>query len=53
MKYSNATDPRDKIYALLGLMHDSEKTSELLQLDYSKSVEQVYGGVVRQLLREN
>jgi hypothetical protein len=53
MKYSNATDPRDKIYALLGLMHDSERGSPLLQPDYSKSVERVYGDVVRQLLREN
>jgi hypothetical protein len=53
MKYSNSTDPRDKIYALLGLMRDSEKNSVLLQPDYSKSVEQVYGEVVRQLLREN
>jgi hypothetical protein len=53
MKYSNATDPRDKIYALLGLMHDSEKNSVLLQPDYSKSVERAYGDVVRQLLREN
>jgi hypothetical protein len=52
-KYSNATDPRDKIYALLRLMHDSERGSPLLQPDCSKSVERVYGDVVRQLLREN
>jgi hypothetical protein len=38
MKYSNATDPKDKIYALLGLMHDSERGSLFLQPDYSKSV---------------
>jgi hypothetical protein len=45
MKYSNATDPRDKIYALLGLMHDSERGGLLLQPDYSKFVERVYGDV--------
>ncbi|KUJ08710.1 uncharacterized protein LY89DRAFT_741557 [Mollisia scopiformis] len=53
MKYSNATDPRDKIYGLLGLMHEADRKSILLQPDYSKSVVQVYGDAIRQMIREN
>ena len=35
-----ATDPRDKIYALLNLRHDKEQL--MIEPDYSKPVEQVY-----------
>ena len=35
-RYRIATDPRDKIYSLLGLMDDH--MNDLLQPDYSKSV---------------
>ncbi|CZR65469.1 uncharacterized protein PAC_15369 [Phialocephala subalpina] len=53
MKYSNATDPRDKIYTFLGLLHDSDQKSNLIQPDYTRPVSQVYGDVVRQMLLEN
>jgi len=35
-RYRSATDPKDKIYSLLGLMGDH--MNDLLQPDYSKSV---------------
>lgn len=35
-RYRRATDPRDKIYSLLGLMGD--RLNDFLQPDYSKSV---------------
>lgn len=42
-RYRKATDPRDKIYSLLGLMGD--RMNDFLQPDYDKSV-----GNVRSLL---
>ena len=39
-RYRRATDPRDKIYSLLGLMGDSR--NDLLQPDYTKPVAEVY-----------
>ena len=39
-RYRRATDPRDKIYALLGLMGDGR--NNLLQPDYTKPVAEVY-----------
>ncbi|KAE9367294.1 HET-domain-containing protein [Stipitochalara longipes BDJ] len=53
MEYSNATDPRDKIYALLGLMHPSDRKSVLLQPDYAKPLVHVYGDAVRQMIQQN
>jgi hypothetical protein len=53
MMYSNATDPRDKIYAFLGLMHHSDRKGVLLQPDYSKPVVHVYGDAVRHMIQEN
>jgi hypothetical protein len=44
-----ATDPRDKVYGLLGVAPpDSEATS--VQVDYSKSVEEVYEDLARLIL---
>lgn len=37
---SQATDPRDKVYGMLGLAN--EKIASFIKPDYSKSVEQVY-----------
>jgi hypothetical protein len=37
-----ATDPRDKIYALLGLVEDMNWNCDILPVDYSLTVEQVY-----------
>ncbi|TVY23751.1 Heterokaryon incompatibility protein 6,OR allele [Lachnellula hyalina] len=51
--YSKATDPRDKIYAFLGLMHESDRKGVLLQPDYSKSVVHVYGDAVRHMIQQN
>ncbi|RSL57022.1 hypothetical protein CEP53_006605 [Fusarium sp. AF-6] len=45
---SLATDPRDKIYGLLGLANDEAKSS--LTIDYNKSVQEVYEEVTRYLI---
>ncbi|ROW11972.1 hypothetical protein VPNG_05186 [Cytospora leucostoma] len=44
------TDPRDRIYALLGLL-DNQYTNLSIIPDYSKAVEEVYQDVVLQYLR--
>jgi len=49
-----ATDPRDKIYALLGLareMHDSNGLGVLLSPDYTKPLTWVYADFVRCLVQ--
>jgi len=43
-RYRRATDPRDKIFSLLGLMGD--KMNNLLKPDYKKSVSAVYADVM-------
>ncbi|RSL59562.1 hypothetical protein CEP54_007220 [Fusarium duplospermum] len=47
-KKSLATNPRDKIYGLLGLANDDAKSS--LTIDYNKSVQEVYEEVTRYLI---
>jgi hypothetical protein len=47
---SNASDPRDNIYALLGLSSDA-CDSDLLRVDYSKAVHDVTGDAVSFLIR--
>jgi hypothetical protein len=39
-RYCNATDPRDKVYALLGLL--PQEMADLIHVDYTQSVTQVY-----------
>ncbi|KAF2647208.1 HET-domain-containing protein [Lophiostoma macrostomum CBS 122681] len=39
-RYCGATDPRDKVYALLGLL--PQGMADLIHVDYTKSVTQVY-----------
>jgi hypothetical protein len=39
-RFRKATDPRDKIYGLLGL--DTDDTTEHVRMDYTQSVEEVY-----------
>ncbi|MCJ1252949.1 hypothetical protein MMC24_000755 [Lignoscripta atroalba] len=46
-----ATDPRDKVYSLLGLVHEVERLA--LTPDYSKSVQHVYIGIAQHLLRDD
>ena len=50
-RYRRATDPRDKIYSLLGLMGDP--MSKLLQPDYTKSVNEVYSNATHHLVAQN
>lgn len=50
-RYRRATDPRDKIYSLLGLMGDP--MSKLLQPDYTKSVSEVYSNATHHLVAQN
>ena len=50
-RYRRATDPRDNIYSLLGLMGDP--MSNLLQPDYSKSVSEVYANSTLYLITQN
>ncbi|KAJ4346348.1 uncharacterized protein N0V89_010277 [Didymosphaeria variabile] len=47
-RHRKATDPRDKIYGLLGL--GASDTKDLIQPDYTLSVEQVYENFVVSLL---
>ena len=46
-----ATNPRDKVFALLGLAHEDDKSA--IDVDYSNSVQQVYTQVTKHLLRND
>lgn len=46
-----ATDPRDKVFALLGLAHESDRMD--IVPDYSKSLEQVYAELAVYLISKN
>lgn len=46
-----ATDPRDKVFALLGLAHESDRMK--IVPDYSKSLEQVYAELAVYLISKN
>jgi hypothetical protein len=50
-RYRHGTDPRDKIYSLLGLMGDP--MGRLLQPDYTKSVSEVYSNATHHLVAQN
>ncbi|KAE9372389.1 hypothetical protein N431DRAFT_408603 [Stipitochalara longipes BDJ] len=50
-RYRSATDPRDKIYSLLGLMGDN--MNDLLRPDYSKSVGNVYSNITRHFISQS
>ncbi|KAK4458237.1 heterokaryon incompatibility protein 6, OR allele [Cladorrhinum samala] len=45
-----ATDPRDFVYAHLGLARDQDEVARFIQVDYNKSVAEVYGQVARYVL---
>ncbi|KAK4168460.1 heterokaryon incompatibility protein-domain-containing protein [Cladorrhinum sp. PSN259] len=45
-----ATDPRDFVYAHLGLARDLDRVAEFIQVDYNKSVAEVYGQVAMYVL---
>lgn len=47
---SEARDPRDKIYALLGLISEKERNVPELRVDYSKPVADIYISATRYLL---
>ena len=49
--YSEATDARDKVYALLGLLDYSLRESTLLQPGYSKKVVDVYVDALRDMIQ--
>ncbi|KAL9120434.1 MAG: hypothetical protein Q9187_003013 [Circinaria calcarea] len=46
-----ATNPRDKVFALLGLAHEDDRSA--IDVDYSNSVQQVYTQVAKHLLRKD
>jgi hypothetical protein len=46
----NATDPRDKIYGVLGITHD--KTQQMIAPNYTKSVENVFCDAMTHVLFE-
>ena len=50
-RYRSATDPRDKIYSLLGLMGDP--MSNLLLPNYTKSVNEVYANAALHILTQS
>jgi hypothetical protein len=46
-QHCNCYDPKDKVYGLLGLAHDCQDESrDLLEIDYSKSLFEVYSDVI-------
>lgn len=45
-----ATDPRDFVYAHLGLARDQDEVARFIQVDYNKSLAEVYGQVARYVL---
>ena len=48
-----ATDPRDKVFALLGLATDRKKLQDLgVSPDYTKSMEQIYTTIMKALLQQ-
>jgi hypothetical protein len=50
---SNSTDPRDKIFGLLGLLDEERRASSSLQPDYTKDVVEVYVNTMRYIIKEN
>jgi hypothetical protein len=50
-RHRNCTDPRDKIYALLGLLNDDERSVVLP--DYSADVDDLYTKVARHILKKS
>lgn len=50
--YLKATDPRDKLFALLGLGEDNERESLEFRPDYSTDVVHVYTDFTRRLTRD-
>jgi hypothetical protein len=49
-KNHQATDPRDKIFALLGLIEDIYWCTDLFPIDYTLTVEQLYIDVARWII---
>ena len=47
LKALKATDPRDKVFALLGLVALESPYSNLLHVDYEEKVEKVYTDVTK------
>jgi len=50
-RYSKATDPRDKVYALMGLLSPEDRSS--LMVDYTKSVSHVYMEAAEAIVRRD
>jgi hypothetical protein len=50
-RYRKATDPRDKIFSLLGMMGDSK--SAFLTPDYTKSVSEVYANAAFHFIQQS
>jgi hypothetical protein len=48
----NSTDPRDKIYAMLGLLEQDLRSEPVLQPDYTKSVVDLYTDVTRYFIEK-
>lgn len=46
-----STDPRDKIYGLLGLIADEADGSPVLKVDYEKPIKDVYIQAAKKILR--
>lgn len=57
IRITESSDPRDKIYSILGLLEDSKKSQSLVGLDrslliidYDASVQDVYASLVRAIV---
>ena len=51
MRFFKATDPRDKVYAVLPLVSDRDKVAKRLKPDYTLSVEAVYTKLAVEAIR--
>lgn len=51
-RVSECTDPRDRVFALLGLSNLSASGHPGLQIDYSRSISEVYRGAAQAIIEE-
>ncbi|KAH8799423.1 heterokaryon incompatibility protein-domain-containing protein [Xylogone sp. PMI_703] len=51
-RHCNCTNPRDRVYALIGISHLRNSNHPGLKIDYSKSVSEVYRVAVQAIIEE-
>ncbi|KUJ10875.1 uncharacterized protein LY89DRAFT_739856 [Mollisia scopiformis] len=51
--YSRSTDPRDKVFGLLGLTDDKTRSNVWMKSDYTRSTAEVYMNTIRYIILAN